>query len=105
MEERPENAEQPIETSEDRGDDAGGSPLTVGRSSRRALLVRSAKKIAYTAPVVLLFRPRQAVAASGSNLPGAGRVEPLIRPALPQFGAPAAPGIPVVPAAPGAVLP
>ncbi|MFH1419427.1 MAG: hypothetical protein ABII12_14220 [Planctomycetota bacterium] len=34
------------------------------RSSRRAFLGKTARKLAYAAPVALLFKPRQAVAAS-----------------------------------------
>jgi len=34
------------------------------RSSRRAFLGKTARKLAYVAPVVLLFKPKQAVAAS-----------------------------------------
>ncbi len=34
------------------------------RSSRRAFLGKTARKLAYAAPVMLLFKPKQAVAAS-----------------------------------------
>ncbi len=89
-----------VERLDEPGEDAVNPPILARRSSRRALLARSAKKIAYTAPVVLLFRPRQAVAASGSNLTAAERLAPLMRPVLPQFGVPGVPGAPVAPVAP-----
>lgn len=34
------------------------------RASRRAFLTKTARKLAYVAPVALLFKPKQAVAAS-----------------------------------------
>lgn len=46
-------------------------PATAGgdgpRSSRRALLAFSARRMAYASPVVLLFRPSQALAGSGGS--------------------------------------
>ncbi|MFQ5410780.1 MAG: hypothetical protein ACE5EC_00725 [Phycisphaerae bacterium] len=47
-------------------DDTDGPPKAdaEARSSRRAFLGKTARKLAYAAPVVLLFKPKQAVAAS-----------------------------------------
>lgn len=43
-------------------------PATGPESTRRTFLRRSARKIGYIAPVVLLFRPRQACASGGSQI-------------------------------------
>jgi len=47
-------------------DTAGNPPDDAedDRSSRRAFLGKTARKLAYAAPVALLFKPRRAVAAS-----------------------------------------
>ncbi len=51
------------ETDTDQAASADAPPV----SSRRAMLSGSAKKLAYAAPLALLFRPKQAMAASQSN--------------------------------------
>lgn len=53
------------DTVEPAADEATG---VTERSSRRRFLGGSAKKLAYAAPVVLLFKPRPASASGGSRL-------------------------------------
>ena len=49
------------------GDDKPSSGDTVAGSSRRRFLGKSARKLAYLAPVVLLFKPDQALAGSSGS--------------------------------------
>lgn len=48
--------------------EAPAEPPAREGSSRRAFLQRSARKLAYVAPVVLLFHPKPACASNGSTL-------------------------------------
>jgi len=42
--------------------------VTDDGSSRREFLMKSARRVAYVAPVVLLFHPKRACASNGSTL-------------------------------------
>ena len=48
-------------------DDLGAEEPTCRERSRRQFLVKSARRIGYVAPVVLLFHPKPACASNGST--------------------------------------
>lgn len=59
------NSNLPVNSS---GDASAGQPETDANSSRRDFLHGSARKLAYAAPLILLFHPKPACASNGSTL-------------------------------------
>ena len=57
--------EDPIETPS--GECAAGDEGSSGATDRRDFLKKTVRRAAYVAPIVLLFKPREALAGSGGS--------------------------------------
>lgn len=67
--ERPNEVTAPEHRNPSQASDASNETASNARNdSRREFLCRSARKLAYAAPLVMLFHPRPACASNGSTL-------------------------------------